>query len=126
MAVKVVPLLKNPKINNPKNDYVASLRPIPGGTGHVVARQYKLTAVEARKLLVALEVKFPMVTDRQKAIENLFNRAKTDSGNRSKTRLGGLSLTKGAADELTAYAKFNTGLNLTFKSGQLPPIHPVG
>lgn len=115
-------LLARQDINRTGNDYSAHLRSrLPNQPGPLVARQYGLDVREARKLEAAIK-KLPERTQRA-ALTELAKRATLDR--LQMPRLGGVKLSENAAKLLTSLAK-ELGMELTFKSGQERPLHPVG
>ena len=94
---------------------------MPGGTGHVVARQYKFDVREARKLID--EIKTMPKSHQGVVLKELANRATSD--HLKMPRFGGVSLSENAAKALTDFAK-KIGVDVKFAHGQPPPMHPVG
>lgn len=107
-------LIKDPKVNRNRNDYVY----MSGwGGGHELAHQYRFDKREAAKLTAKLEGMSPMVADL--ALRELAKR------NVSQQAVGGVSLTEAAAASLNKLAS-RLGSEATFTSKTTRPIHPVG
>lgn len=114
-------LIEKKEVNRPSNDYSAALRPMPGGTGHIVARQFKFDVREARKLID--EIKTLPKSHQGPVLQELAKRAPTEQS--QMPRFGGVALSENAAKELNAFAK-KLGVDVKFDHGQPRPMHPVG
>ncbi|MFO0596713.1 MAG: hypothetical protein U0228_15455 [Myxococcaceae bacterium] len=116
---RVETLLSNKTINNEKNDYHAYGRTLPGHPPPLFGQQYKFGKAEAQKLSKAIVANYEPATAK-KVLKEIFERSNTTLMSK-----GTVALTRDAATELNKLAKqFN--VDLTFKSGQPRPIHPVG
>ena len=106
-------ILKNPMVHATRDDYVYR----SGWTGAVMGQQFKLDTKDAQALLEVIE---QITLERQKALlTELHDRTE------SRQATGSVGLTASAAAELNAFAA-RLGMNVTFKSGQQPPGHPIG
>lgn len=119
--------------NREKNDYKSYGRPGPiCGPRPLFGQQYKFDVREARKIVAGIEARGwfqdPMLsqapsTNLRGLILNDLHELQTFEG--AKQSKGGVKLTRAAAKVLTEYAA-ELGVDLTFKSGQPRPLHPVG
>ena len=116
---RVETLLSRPDVNSKANDYHAYGRTIPGHAAPLFGQQYKFGKVEAQKLTKQITAGYDVATQKR-IVKELHARSSTR--NLSK---GTLALTRDGAAELNKLAK-QLGVDVTFKSGQPRPIHPVG
>jgi hypothetical protein len=107
-------LLSNPAIRSTRNDYIYRSG---WNRSAVLGQQFNLDTEDARALIKAIDASPP---ERQKALlAELVERSE------SQQSTGSVALSASAAAELNAFAK-RLGMNVTFKSGQRPPLHPMG
>lgn len=116
---RVDTLLSNKTINKESNDYHAYGRTIPGHTPPLFGQQYKFGKAEAQKLSKAIVGNYDAATSKR-VLKEVFARSNTNQMSK-----GTIALTRDGAAELNKLAK-QLGVDVTFKSGQPRPIHPVG
>ncbi|MFT3710265.1 MAG: hypothetical protein QM817_21770 [Archangium sp.] len=116
---RVDTLLSNKTINKESNDYHAYGRTIPGHTPPLFGQQYKFGKAEAQKLSKAIIGNYDAATSKR-VLKEVFARSNTNQMSK-----GTIALTRDGAAELNKLAK-QLGVDVTFKSGQPRPIHPVG
>jgi hypothetical protein len=116
---RVETLLSNKTINSSANDYHAYGRTLPGHTPPLFGQQYKFGKAEAVKLGKAIGANYDVATQKR-VLKEIHARSSTNAMSK-----GTVALTRDAATELNKLAK-SLGVDLTFKSGQPRPIHPVG
>ncbi|MBL8913936.1 MAG: hypothetical protein JNM17_24750 [Archangium sp.] len=118
---RVETLLSNKTINKESNDYKAYGRTFPG-SGHpapLFGQQYKFGKAEAQKLSKAISANYEPATAKR-VLKEIFARSNTNQMSK-----GTVALTRDGAAELNKLAR-QLGVDVTFKSGQPRPIHPVG
>jgi hypothetical protein len=118
---RVETLLSNKTINTESNDYKAYGRTFPG-SGHpapLFGQQYKFGKAEAQKLTRAIIANYEPATAKR-VLKEIHARSSTNQLSK-----GTVALTRDGAAELNKLAK-QLNVDLTFKSGQPRPIHPVG
>lgn len=116
---RVETLLSNKTINKESNDYRAYGRTLPGHTPPLFGQQYKFGKAEAQKLTKAIVAGYEPATQKR-VLKEIFARSNTTAMSK-----GTIALTRDAATELNKLAA-TLGVDVTFKSGQQHPIHPVG
>lgn len=116
---RVETLLSNKTINKESNDYHAYGRTIPGHKPPMFGQQYKFGKAEAQKLSKAIVANYEPATAKR-VLKEVYARSNTNQMSK-----GTVALTRDAAAELNKLAK-QLGVDVTFKSGQPRPIHPVG
>lgn len=116
---RVDTLLSNKTINKESNDYRAYGRTLPGHTAPLFGQQYKFGKAEAQKLSKAIVANYEPATAKR-VLKEVYARSNTNQMSK-----GTVALTRDAAAELNKLAR-QLGVDVTFKSGQARPIHPVG
>ena len=116
---RVETLLSDKKINREANDYRSYGRTLPGHTPPLFGQQYKFGKAEAVKLTRAITGNYEPATAKR-VLKEIHARSNTIAMSK-----GTVALTRDAATELNKLAQ-QLGVNVTFKSGQQRPIHPVG
>lgn len=116
---RVETLLSDKKINRESNDYRSYGRTLPGHTPPLFGQQYKFGKAEAVKLSKAISTNYEPATAKR-VLREIHARSSTNLLSK-----GTVALTRDAATELNKLAR-QLGVNVTFKSGQERPLHPVG
>lgn len=116
---RVDTLLSNKTINKESNDYRAYGRTLPGHTPPLFGQQYKFGKAEAQKLTRAIIANYEPATAKR-VLKEIHARSSTNLMSK-----GTVALTRDGAAELNKLAR-QLNIDLTFKSGQARPIHPVG
>lgn len=116
---RVETLLSNKTINKESNDYRSYGRTLPGHTPPLFGQQYKFGKAEAQKLTKAIIANYEPATAKR-VLKEIHARSSTNLMSK-----GTVALTRDGAAELNKLAK-QLNVDLTFKSGQPRPIHPVG
>ena len=116
---RVETLLSNKTINKESNDYRSYGRTLPGHTPPLFGQQYKFGKAEAVKLSKAIGTNYTPATAKR-VLKEIHARSSTNLMSK-----GTVALTRDAATELNKLAR-QLGVDVTFKSGQPRPIHPVG
>jgi hypothetical protein len=116
---RVETLLSDKKINRESNDYRSYGRTLPGHTPPLFGQQYKFGKAEAINLSRAIATNYEPATAKR-VLKEIYARSETHTMSK-----GTVALTRDGAAELNKLAQ-SIGLNVSFKSGQQRPIHPVG